>query len=188
MNLFSRHALALHDQARAACAHEFANYGVGLRSITRPMDLCAEFFGVRREFFQISVEVKQGFVFDGSRLRAQLFPVVEAARGLEPALAEQRRRVPQSATQLHVIERRARVGVECFWGQMIHETLLSLLPLPLGEGWGEGSKPRDLAPLTPTLSPSGRGSALELVAAYEFHNDYRQFSWRIVRSFSCSSG
>src|SRR3954453_9625580 len=34
-----------------------------------------------------------------------------------------------------------------------------LLPLPKGEGWGEGlQRPKDRCPLTPTLSPIGRGS------------------------------
>jgi hypothetical protein len=34
-----------------------------------------------------------------------------------------------------------------------------LLPLPKGEGWGEGLQTIDQSdPLTPTLSPLGRGS------------------------------
>ena len=116
MNLLGRHALALDDQARAVFAGQFANDGVGFRSIARPMNLRAEFFSVRREFFQVSIKLKQRFVFDGPGLRTQLFPVAETARRLEPALAEQRRRMAQSAPQLHVIERCARVRVECFWG------------------------------------------------------------------------
>src|SRR5436189_3291466 len=43
---------------------------------------------------------------------------------------------------------------------------LGLLPLPLGEGWGEGLRSPSLAgyPLTPTLSPSGEREHTELVA------------------------
>src|SRR5712692_11314322 len=43
---------------------------------------------------------------------------------------------------------------------------LGLLPLPLGEGWGEGFRSLSLAgnPLTPTLSPNGERERTEIAA------------------------
>ena len=75
MNLFSRHALALYRQARVPVASEPANNAVCFSRITRPMNLRACFGSVRLELFEILIEMKQRFVFNGACLGTQVFPV-----------------------------------------------------------------------------------------------------------------
>src|SRR5437870_294096 len=116
MNLFGCHALALYRQAGISFASETTNYRVCFARITRPMDLGSCFFSVRFESFEITIEMKQGFVFDGACLRAQLFPVRETSGCFTPALSKKRRCFAQRPAQLHVGERGTRVGVECLCG------------------------------------------------------------------------
>jgi tRNA-dihydrouridine synthase B len=60
------------------------------------------------------------------------------------------------------------------FGSQAHHTL-GALPLPLGEGWGEGLRSLSSAgsPLTPTLSPSGEREQTERVARGEPHSQAR---------------
>src|SRR5205807_3911429 len=102
MNLFSRHALALYRQARIPFASEPANDAVCFSRITRPMNLRACFRSVRLKLFEILIEMKQRFVFDGARLRAQVFPIRKTPGCFEPTLAEKRSRIAQRSAQLRI--------------------------------------------------------------------------------------
>ena len=66
------------------------------------MNLRACFGSVRLELFEILIEMKQRFVFDGACLRTQLFPIRETPGGFEPALAKKRSRFAQRSPQLRV--------------------------------------------------------------------------------------
>ena len=102
MNLFSCHALTLYRQAGISFASETTNYRVCFACITRPMNLGACFFSVRFELFEITIEMKQRFVFDGACLRAQVFPVRQTFGCFESALAKKRGRFAQRSAQLRV--------------------------------------------------------------------------------------
>src|SRR6266404_2893593 len=112
MNLFRRHALAFDDKSRGAFARESLNDVVSFRGITRPMNLRAGFFSIRGELFKILVEMKQRLVFDPACFSPQVLPIRKTSGSRKTPLAEQRSHVPQSAAQLHVLKRRARVCVE----------------------------------------------------------------------------
>src|SRR5690242_16629316 len=57
------------------------------------------------------------------RLVAQLLPIRNGRDGLFPLLAEERRRILQRTTQLHVRKRGFRVLFECLTAEMIHLTI-----------------------------------------------------------------
>ena len=58
MNLFGRHALTLDDQSRRAFARESFDDLVCFGRVAGPMNPGARSFSIRRELFQILVEIK----------------------------------------------------------------------------------------------------------------------------------
>ena len=76
------------------------------------MHLRPRALGVVGEVGEVLVEVGERLGLDGAGALAQALPVLDRRNGLFTTPAERRREVAQSAAQLHVRQRLARVLVE----------------------------------------------------------------------------
>src|SRR5438067_7726234 len=84
-------------------------------AIARPVNVGARAFSVVREFFQISIEMDESFVFDGARFITQSLPILDRIDGRFAPLAKSHNEIAQRTVQLLVSERLQRILIESVW-------------------------------------------------------------------------
>src|SRR6266550_8314159 len=112
VDLLRGHALALHHRPGATPLGDRADEVARFGCIARPMHPCAGALGVRRELLEVAIQVLERLVLDRAGPVACTLPVRHRGEGRPPPLAEQRRRLAQSTTQLAVGQRGACVALE----------------------------------------------------------------------------
>src|ERR1051326_5429256 len=94
------------------------------------MHASARALSIFREFFQIPIEMREGFVFNRTRVVAQTFPIIDGTDGRLTLTSESHDEIAQRAMQLLVAERFQGVLIEsvgraigrriCVFGWVIH--------------------------------------------------------------------
>src|SRR5437763_11718776 len=104
MHIINRHMLRFNDASCVPLLQQTDDDGRDFVAIARPVKAGARAFSVVSEFFQISIEMNESFVFDRASFIAQSLPILDRTDCRFAPLTKSGDEIAQRAVQLLVAQ------------------------------------------------------------------------------------